>query len=64
MQEILVKLIKNVENVTLLRLQSSNDLCDKMKEVELIDEQRAIINNILSRCEDDSKSEERSIKHS
>lgn len=50
MQEILVKLIKNVESVALLRLQSSNDLCDKMKEVELIDEQRAIINNILSRC--------------
>jgi hypothetical protein len=35
-----------------------------MKEVDLIDEQRALVNSILSRCEDDSKPEDPSIKHS
>jgi hypothetical protein len=52
----LQKLIKNVENVTFLRMQSSSDLSDKMKEVDLIDEQRAIVNGILSKFEDESKS--------
>lgn len=53
----LQKLIKNVENVTIVRMNSSVELNDKMKEIDLIDEQRAIINTILSKCEDDIKLE-------
>jgi hypothetical protein len=37
MQEMIQKLIKNVENITVLRLHTSNDLTDKMKEIDLID---------------------------
>lgn len=37
MQEMIQKLIKNVENITVLRLKTSNDLTDKMKEIDLID---------------------------
>lgn len=37
MQDMIQKLIKNVENSTILRMQSSNELSDKMREVDLID---------------------------
>jgi hypothetical protein len=37
MQDMIQKLIKNVEMITALRLQSSNDLSDKVKEIDLID---------------------------
>lgn len=53
------KLIKNVENVTVLRCNSSNDLSDKMKEIDLIDEQRAIVNSILSKFDDEAKTDDR-----
>jgi hypothetical protein len=57
MQEMIQKLIKNVEVSTIHRLQSSDELSDKMREVELIDEQRVIVNSILSKFGDDSKPE-------
>lgn len=63
MQDMIQKLIKNVESITVLRFHSSNDLSDKIREVDLIDEQRAIVNSILSKCDED-KPEERLIKHS
>lgn len=59
MQEMIQKLIKNVENVTVLRCNSSNDLSDKMKEIDLIDEQRAIVNSILSKFDDEAKTDDR-----
>jgi hypothetical protein len=56
MQEALQKLIKNVENITMHRFHTSTEICDKMRELDLIDEQRVIVNSILSRFDDDNKS--------
>lgn len=53
MQELLQKLIRNVEALTVLRCAHSSELADKIKEIDLIEQQKDIVSSLLGRSQED-----------
>jgi len=51
-QELIHKLISNVETLTTIRCHGSSLLEDRMKEIDLIEEQRNIVHDILGKDEE------------
>lgn len=55
MQDFIENLIRNVEALTVIRCGDSNELSAKMREIELIEEQRKLIGSVLGQFNEEKE---------